>query len=65
LTEAVQRGQHGGLIPAGENPVQIASMINAVVDGFAHAAASAEPIEMDAMNRLFDALLLGSADPHE
>ena len=63
LTEAVRRGQDSGLIPAAEDAVQIARMISAIVDGFARAAAAADPAEMDAMNRLFETLLLdASAD---
>lgn len=62
LTDAVQRGQADGLIPAGEDPVQVAHMISAIVDGFARAAAAAAPEQMDGMNRLFEALLLRSPD---
>ncbi|BBY54941.1 TetR/AcrR family transcriptional regulator [Mycolicibacillus koreensis] len=63
LTDAVQRGQAGGLIPDDEDPAQIAWMISAIVDGFARAAAVADPVQMDVLNRLFETLLLQPAAP--
>ncbi|WP_194818202.1 TetR/AcrR family transcriptional regulator [Nocardia sp. XZ_19_385] len=58
LTEAVTRGQEAGLIPAELDPVQVARLVLAVVDGFAHAAAASDPIEMDILDGLFERLLL-------
>ncbi len=58
LAEAVMTGQQGGHIPADANPLLVAGMISAVVDGFAHAAASVDANALDAMTQLFDALIL-------
>ncbi|WP_282781053.1 MULTISPECIES: TetR/AcrR family transcriptional regulator [unclassified Nocardia] len=58
VAEAVTRGQAAGRIPADLDPVQIARLILAVVDGFAHAAAASDPIEMDILDSLFERLLL-------
>lgn len=58
LSDSVRTGQEAGLIPAGLEPVAVAGMISAVVDGFAHAAASTDATAMDLMNDLFDRLLL-------
>ncbi|MFI6865499.1 TetR/AcrR family transcriptional regulator [Nocardia sp. NPDC050406] len=58
LADAVLRGQQAELIPAQLNPVQVARLILAVVDGFAHAAAASDPIEMDILDDLFERLLL-------
>ncbi|CAM3095894.1 TetR family transcriptional regulator [Mycobacterium intermedium] len=58
LAMAVRQGQEGGLIPADRDPVEIAQMISAVVDGFAHAAASLDPPAMDSMTELFESLVL-------
>jgi AcrR family transcriptional regulator len=64
LTGAVRTGQAGGLIPADLDPAEVAGMINAIVDGFAHAAASTDPAAMDRMTQLIDTLLLKpGADP--
>lgn len=60
LSDAVQTGQDAGLIPGGLEPVAVAGMISAIVDGFAHAAASVDVAEMDRMSDLFDDLLLES-----
>ena len=60
LSDAVQIGQDAGLIPGGLEPVAVAGMISAIVDGFAHAAASVDVAEMDRMSDLFDDLLLES-----
>lgn len=61
LARSVVEGQRGGLIPADLDPVQVARVIGAIVDGFAHAAAVTEPSEMDGVNRLFESLLLEAA----
>lgn len=58
LARSVAEGQRGGRIPAEYDPVQVARVIGAIVDGFAHAAAVTEPSEMDGVNRLFESLLL-------
>ncbi|MUL81329.1 MULTISPECIES: TetR/AcrR family transcriptional regulator [unclassified Mycolicibacterium] len=58
LAHSVAEGQRGGLIPAEYDPVQVARVIAAIVDGFAHAAAVTEPSEMEGVNRLFESLLL-------
>ncbi len=58
LTDAVRSGQDAGDIAADLDPVRVARLISAVVDGFAHAAVSADPDEMDNMNELFQSLLL-------
>ena len=58
LAEAVMAGQQGGHIPADADPLLVAGMISAVVDGFAHAAASVDAAALDAMTQLFDALIL-------
>lgn len=60
LTAAVRHGQAHGLIPADRDPAAIARMISAIVDGFAHAAATSTPADMDDMTALFDLLLLES-----
>nr|CRL70816.1 TetR family transcriptional regulator [Mycolicibacter nonchromogenicus] len=60
LTAAVRLGQDHGLIPADRDPAAIARMISAIVDGFAHAAATSSPADMDDMTALFDLLLLES-----
>ncbi|ORW21801.1 TetR family transcriptional regulator [Mycolicibacter nonchromogenicus] len=60
LTAAVRLGQDHGLIPADRDPAAIARMISAIVDGFAHAAATSSPADMDEMTALFDLLLLES-----
>lgn len=62
LAEAVERGQQAEQIPAELDPVQIARLILAVVDGFAHAAAASDPIAMDTLDALFEKLLLDAAD---
>ncbi|MFF2554022.1 TetR/AcrR family transcriptional regulator [Nocardia sp. NPDC058058] len=62
LAEAVQRGQEAGLIPAELDSVQVARLILAVVDGFAHAAAANDPIEMDVLDKLFERLLLDTTE---
>ncbi|MGV0808170.1 TetR/AcrR family transcriptional regulator [Mycolicibacterium setense] len=61
LARSVTAGQQGGLIAAEYDPVQVARVIGAIVDGFAHAAAVTEPAEMDGVNRLFESLLLNAA----
>ncbi|BBZ00574.1 hypothetical protein MCHIJ_00110 [Mycolicibacterium chitae] len=64
LAGAVATGQEGGLIPTDLDPVEVAGMISAIVDGFAHAAASHDAAAMDRMNQLIDTLLLEpGADP--
>ncbi|MBU8809285.1 TetR/AcrR family transcriptional regulator [Mycolicibacterium goodii] len=60
LTQAVRMGQEAGHIPAELDPVRIAHLVSAIVDGFALAAASADPDDMDGMNELFQSLLLGT-----
>jgi AcrR family transcriptional regulator len=60
LARAVVAGQRGGLICTDYDPVQVARVIGAIVDGFAHAAAVTEPSEMDGVNRLFESLLLNA-----
>lgn len=62
LAQAVATGQEGGLIPSDLEPVEVAGMISAIVDGFAHAAASNDPAVMDRMNQLIDCLLLEPDD---
>lgn len=61
LAEAVRAGQEGGHIPADADPLLVAGMISAVVDGFANAAASVDANALDAMTQLFDALVLTGA----
>ncbi|WP_067814640.1 TetR/AcrR family transcriptional regulator [Nocardia inohanensis] len=61
IADAVVRGQDAGLIPAELNPVQVARLVLAVVDGFAHAAAASDPIQMDILDDLFERLLLDAA----
>ncbi len=61
LARSVVTGQQGGLISAEYDPVQVARVINAIVDGFAHAASVTEPSEMEAVNRLFESMLLNAA----
>ncbi|MGV0741329.1 TetR/AcrR family transcriptional regulator [Mycolicibacterium sp. XJ870] len=63
LAQAVTDGQKGGLIPGDLDAVQVARVIGAIVDGFAHAAAAADPGEMDSLNRLFENLLLDAGKP--
>ncbi|WKG04887.1 TetR/AcrR family transcriptional regulator [Mycolicibacterium sp. HK-90] len=62
MTEALARsvavGQRGGLIAAELDPVQVARVIGAIVDGFAHTAAVADPDEMNGVTRLFESLLV-------
>ncbi|OCB12533.1 TetR family transcriptional regulator [Mycolicibacterium porcinum] len=58
LARSVVEGQRAGLISVEYDPVQVARVIGAIVDGFAHAAAVTEPEEMDGVNRLFESLLL-------
>lgn len=58
LAMAVRHGQDHGLIPPDRHPVAVAQLISAIVDGFAHAAASTDPDTMDTMTALFDSLLL-------
>jgi AcrR family transcriptional regulator len=58
LSDAVKGGQDAGLIPVDLDPVAVAGMISAIVDGFAHAAAATDVTAMDRMNDLFDSLLL-------
>ncbi|MEU8900277.1 TetR/AcrR family transcriptional regulator [Nocardia sp. NPDC048505] len=58
VREAVVRGQDAERIPRELDSRQVARLILAVVDGFAHAAAATEPIEMDVLDRLFERLLL-------
>ncbi|MCG7606444.1 MULTISPECIES: TetR/AcrR family transcriptional regulator [Mycobacterium] len=60
LARSVVEGQRAGLISAEYDPVQVARVISAIVDGFAHAAAVTEPAEMDGVNRLFESLLLNA-----
>lgn len=62
MAEAVTRGQAAGLIQPDIDPVQIARLILAVVDGFAHAAAATDPIEMDILDGLFERLLLDATE---
>lgn len=61
LTHAVTVGQSGGRISADLDAAQIAVMISAVLDGFAHAAVVHDAAEMDRMVRQFDELILGPA----
>lgn len=61
LARSVVEGQRGGRISSEYDPVQVARVIGAIVDGFAHAAAVTEPEEMDGVNRLFESLLLNAA----
>lgn len=61
LARSVVEGQRGGRISSEYDPVQVARVIAAIVDGFAHAAAVTEPDEMDGVNRLFETLLLNAA----
>ncbi|CRZ15991.1 TetR/AcrR family transcriptional regulator [Mycolicibacterium neworleansense] len=61
LARSVVEGQRGGLISTEYDPVQVARVIGAIVDGFAHAASVTEPKEMDGVNRLFESLLLNAA----
>lgn len=49
------------MIPAEYDPVQVARVIGAIVDGFAHAAAVTEPAEMDGVNQLFESLVMNAA----
>ncbi|MEU7219672.1 TetR/AcrR family transcriptional regulator [Nocardia iowensis] len=63
LAEAVVRGQGAGLIPADLDPIEVARLVSAVVDGFAHAAAATDPIAMDRLTELFETLLLGVHGP--
>ncbi|MBU9763811.1 TetR/AcrR family transcriptional regulator [Mycobacterium sp. TNTM28] len=58
LSKAVSSGQRAGLIPQELDPVAVAGMISAIVDGFAHAAANTDVAVMDSMNQLFGRLLL-------
>lgn len=58
LSDAVKDGQRAGLVRTDLDPVAVAAMISAIVDGFAHAAVSVDAAEMDRMNDLFDELLL-------
>ena len=60
LGEAVIAGQHAGMIPENLDPLAVAGMISAIVDGFAHAAANTEATVMDQMNDLIGGLLLES-----
>ncbi|MGV0813345.1 TetR/AcrR family transcriptional regulator [Mycolicibacterium boenickei] len=60
LSQAVQAGQRAGLIPKDMDPVAVAGMISAIVDGFAHAAANTDVTAMDSMTELFGTLLLES-----
>ncbi|GAA2569488.1 TetR/AcrR family transcriptional regulator [Mycolicibacterium diernhoferi] len=62
LGEAVTAGQHSGLIPENLDPLAVAGMISAIVDGFAHAAANTDVTVMDQMIDLFGGLLLESDD---
>ncbi len=57
---AVVRGQQGGLIPADLEPGRVATLIGAIVTGFAHAAVSSDPDGMDGMTALFQTLVLDS-----
>ncbi|AYF75478.1 TetR/AcrR family transcriptional regulator [Nocardia yunnanensis] len=61
LTEAVGRGQEAGQIPDDLDPVLVARLILAVVDGFAHAAAATDPVALDTLDALFERLLLDAA----
>ena len=58
LTASVVRGQRGDRIPAELDPIRVAALISAIVDGFANAAASTSPDDMDAMTELFETLML-------
>lgn len=60
LVHAVRTGQEAGHISTDLDPLRVAQLISAIVDGFAHAAVSADPDEMDSMNELFQTLLLGT-----
>ncbi|WP_067721332.1 TetR/AcrR family transcriptional regulator [Nocardia yamanashiensis] len=60
LSDAVRLGQSAGLIPADLDPREVARLVSAVVDGFAHAAAATDPIAMDRLTELFETLLLES-----
>lgn len=62
LAAAVCHGQEHGLIAADLDAVEVAHLISAIVDGFAHAAAATDPAAMDAMTALFDSLLLDAGD---
>ncbi|NNH68520.1 TetR/AcrR family transcriptional regulator [Nocardia uniformis] len=62
LAEAVTRGQAADLIPAELDSMHVARLILAVVDGFAHAAAATDPIEMDILDELFERLLLDASN---
>ncbi|QZA06969.1 TetR/AcrR family transcriptional regulator [Mycolicibacter heraklionensis] len=62
LAAAVRNGQDHGLIPADRDPVAVAHLIGAIVDGFAHAAAATDAAAMDAMTALFDSLLLSASE---
>ncbi|PQM46601.1 TetR/AcrR family transcriptional regulator [Mycobacterium talmoniae] len=62
LATAVRHGQDHGLIPPDRDPVDVAHLISAIVDGFAHAAAATDPVAMDALTEAFESLLLDAAD---
>ena len=62
LADAVTAGQAGGLIAAELDPVEVAVLISAIVDGFAHAAVTNDPAAMDRLNLLFGQLLLDQTD---
>ncbi|MCM6772551.1 TetR/AcrR family transcriptional regulator [Nocardia sp. CDC159] len=62
LTDSVRAGQQAGAIPADLDPGQVARMITALVDGFAHAAAASDPISLDTLVLLFETLVLENED---
>lgn len=62
LVSAVREGQQCGLIAVDRDAAEVARLINAIIYGFAHAAAATDAVAMDAMTELFDALLLEPAE---
>lgn len=60
LVGSVIAGQQAGRIPPELNPAEVAGMIGAIVDGFAHAAAATDAATLDRITAVFDTLMLGA-----
>lgn len=61
ISLAVRRGQEHGLISDGLDVGEVAGVIVAVINGFAHTAAEVTPDHLDAINDAFSKLLLDPA----